>query len=145
MDITHEDLVRGAGLRVTKPRLAVFAAVEANPHADAAQILTIVRDHIPTVSHQAVYDCLASLADAGLLRRIEPAGSPTRYESRVGDNHHHMICRQCAVIIDIDCALGEAPCLTPDSPQGFVVDEAEVTYWGLCATCAAHPLSLTPN
>jgi Fur family ferric uptake transcriptional regulator len=132
-------LLRGAGLRVTAPRLAVMAALERHPHAGADVILSAVRDVRP-VSHQAVYDVLHTLADSGLVRRIQPAGSVARYELRVGDNHHHVVCRGCGDVVDIDCATGEAPCLDPSEldvhAPGFELHEAEVTYWGLCAACA---------
>ena len=132
-------LLRGAGLRVTQPRLAVMAALERHPHAGADVILSAVRQTRP-VSHQAVYDVLRALTDVGLLRRIQPAGSVARYEARVGDNHHHVVCRGCGDVVDIDCATGAAPCLDPSEldvhAPGFVLDEAEVTYWGLCSTCA---------
>jgi|SRR4051812_14002026 Fe2+ or Zn2+ uptake regulation protein len=132
-------MLRGAGLRVTQQRLAVVAALERHPHAGADAVLAAVREHQP-VSHQAVYDVLHTLADQGLVRRIQPAGSVARYELRVGDNHHHVVCRGCGDVVDIDCATGTAPCLDPSEldvhAPGFVLDEAEVTYWGLCAACA---------
>jgi Fe2+ or Zn2+ uptake regulation protein len=128
-------LLRGAGLRVTRPRSEVLASVHARPHADTDSIIGAVRDTLPSVSHQAVYDSLRALTDAGLLRRIQPAGSVARYEARVGDNHHHLVCRSCGTVVDVDCAVGEVPCLTAADVQGFVVDEAEVTYWGLCPDC----------
>ena len=131
-----EQLLRGAELRVTRPRLAVLDAVYAHPHADTDSIIGAVRRGLPDVSHQAVYDSLRALTDAGLLRRIQPTGSVARYESRVGDNHHHVVCRSCGAIADVDCAVGEAPCLTASDDHGFVIDEAEVVYWGLCPACA---------
>lgn len=130
------DLLRVHGLRVTAPRLAVLDAVGALPHADADTILRQARSTLPTVSVQAVYDVLHALTGAGILRRIEPAGHPARYERRVGDNHHHVVCQVCGTVDDVDCAVGEAPCLTPSSTHGFVINTAEVTYWGLCPTCA---------
>ncbi|WP_068270884.1 Fur family transcriptional regulator [Aldersonia kunmingensis] len=133
------DQLRGADLRVTRPRVAVLEAVDANPHADTETILGAVRSALPEVSRQAVYDVLNALTTANLVRKIQPSGSLARYESRVGDNHHHVICRSCGVIADVDCAVGEAPCLTPSDYNGFVLDEAEVIYWGLCANCAATP------
>lgn len=140
METTPEERLRGAGMRVTRPRVAVLDAVHAHPHADTGTVLSSVRSALPTVSHQAVYDCLGALTDAGLVRRIQPAGSVARYELRVGDNHHHLVCRTCGSVTDVDCAVGGAPCLTPAGdehlPHGFVVDEAEVIYWGLCAACA---------
>jgi Fur family ferric uptake transcriptional regulator len=131
-------LLRGAGLRVTRPRSEVLTSVYARPHADTDSIIGAVRGTLPSVSHQAVYDSLRALTDAGLLRRIQPAGSVARYEARVGDNHHHLVCRSCGTVVDVDCAVGEVPCLTAADDQGFVVDEAEVTYWGLCPSCSAH-------
>ena len=129
-----------ADLRVTRPRVAVMEAVEANPHADTETILTAVKIGLPDVSRQAVYDVLNALTAAGLVRRIQPLGSVVRYESRVGDNHHHVVCRSCGVIADIDCAVGETPCLTPSDNDnvldGFLLDEAEVIYWGLCPDCS---------
>jgi Fe2+ or Zn2+ uptake regulation protein len=131
-----EQALRGADLRVTRPRLAVLAAVHEHPHADTDAIIRLVREGLAEVSHQAVYDVLRALTASGLVRRIEPAGSVARYEARVGDNHHHAVCRSCAVIVDVDCAVGATPCLTASNDQGFVIDEAEVVYWGLCAACA---------
>jgi Fur family transcriptional regulator, stress-responsive regulator len=136
----YADELRAADLRVTRPRLAVLEAVHAHPHADTESIFGAVRADLPEVSRQAVYDVLAALTTVGLIRRIRPSGSVARYESRVGDNHHHVVCRSCGVIADVDCAVGEAPCLTPsdhDELDGFVLDEAEVIYWGLCPDCSA--------
>jgi Fe2+ or Zn2+ uptake regulation protein len=130
-------LLRDAALRVTRPRLAVLAAVHARPHADTDSIIHAVRAELPDVSHQAVYDVLRALTAAGLIRRIQPARSVARYEARVGDNHHHVVCRSCGAIADVDCARGEAPCLTASDDHGFVIDEAEVVYWGRCPSCAA--------
>ncbi len=135
----HADLLRAADLRVTRPRVAVLEAVHAHPHADTDTIFGAVRGTLPDVSRQAVYDVLAALTAARLVRRIQPSGSVARYESRVGDNHHHVVCRACGAIADVDCAVGEMPCLTASNDHGFVVDEAEVTYWGLCPACAAVP------
>lgn len=132
-----QQLLRGAALRVTRPRVAVLGAVYAHPHADTDSIIGAVRRDLPAVSHQAVYDSLRTLTTAGLVRRIQPSGSVARYESRVGDNHHHVVCRSCGVINDVDCAVGEAPCLTASDDHGFSIDEAEVTYWGLCDDCSA--------
>ncbi len=129
-------MLRGAPLRVTRPRLAVLAAVHAHPHADTDSIIGAVREELPAVSHQAVYDVLRALTAAGLVRRIQPSGSVARYESRVADNHHHVVCRSCGAIADVDCAVGEAPCLTASNDQGFTIDEAEVIYWGVCPECA---------
>jgi Fur family transcriptional regulator, stress-responsive regulator len=134
-----EQQLRAAALRVTRPRLAVLTAVQDRPHADTDTIIRLVRDELGEVSHQAVYDVLKVLTGAGLLRRIQPAGSVARYESRVDDNHHHVVCRSCGAIADVDCAVGEIPCLTASDSQGFVIDEAEVVYWGLCSSCAAEP------
>jgi Fur family transcriptional regulator, stress-responsive regulator len=132
-----EDL-RARGLRVTAPRLAVFRAVADTPgHPDVDAIAARARELIGTLSIQAVYDALRTLTAAGMLRRIEPAGSPARFETRVGDNHHHVVCRVCGAARDVDCVVGRAPCLTPDDAGGFLVDEAEVTFWGLCPSCQA--------
>jgi Fur family transcriptional regulator, stress-responsive regulator len=131
-----EPLLRGVGLRVTRPRVAVLAAVHDHPHSDTDSLIALVRDEIGDVSTQAVYDVLRALTDARLLRRIEPAGSVARYESRVGDNHHHVVCRSCGAIADVDCAVGDTPCLTAHDDHGFLIDEAEVTYWGLCPACS---------
>ncbi|WP_425561581.1 Fur family transcriptional regulator [Micromonospora olivasterospora] len=140
-----ERLLRGAALRVTRPRLAVLAAVHAHPHADTLSIFGAVRRELPEVSHQAVYDVLRALTAAGLLRRIEPSGSVARYESRVGDNHHHVVCRSCGAIADVDCAAGESPCLTASDDRGFSIDEAEVTYWGVCPGCVSAPATSGRN
>jgi Fur family transcriptional regulator, stress-responsive regulator len=129
------DDLRRTGLRVTAPRVAVLAEVSEGKHVSAEQVALAVRGHLGTISTQAVYDVLGALTRAGLIRRIEPAGSPARYETRVGDNHHHIVCRSCGAITDVDCAVGETPCLTPADAGGFVIDEAEVTFWGLCPTC----------
>ena len=134
-------MLRGAALRVTRPRLAVLNAVHVHPHADTDSLLGAVRRELPGVSHQAVYDVLRALTGAGLVRRIQPSGSVARYESRVGDNHHHVVCRSCGAIADVDCAVGETPCLTASDDQGFSISEAEVTYWGLCPECAAAPVT----
>jgi Fe2+ or Zn2+ uptake regulation protein len=134
-----ERMLRGAPLRVTRPRLAVLAAVHAHPHADTDLLLGAVRRELPGVSHQAVYDVLRALTGAGLVRRIQPSGSVARYESRVGDNHHHVVCRSCGSIADVDCAVGETPCLTASDDRGFSIDEAEVTYWGVCPECVGAP------
>ncbi len=125
------------GLRVTRPRLAVLAAVSEHPHADTDSLVDAVRAGLGAVSHQAVYDVLRALTDAGLVRRIQPAGSVARYEARVGDNHHHVVCRSCGAIADVDCATGEVPCLTAADDNGFAIDEAEVVYWGQCPACTA--------
>jgi len=132
-----ESVLRGAGLRVTRPRLSVLRAVRAHPHADTDSIIGAVRSALPRVSHQAVYDGLRALTAAGLVRRIQPSGSVARYESRIGDNHHHVVCRSCGAIADVDCAVGDAPCLTASNDQGYLIDEAEITYWGVCPDCVA--------
>jgi Fur family ferric uptake transcriptional regulator len=123
----------------------VLASVYARPHADTDSLIRAVRGTLPGVSHQAVYDSLRTLTEAGLVRKIQPAGSVARYEARVGDNHHHLVCRTCGTVVDVDCAVGEVPCLTAADDQGFVIDEAEVTYWGLCPSCAAPPRTRSTN
>jgi Fur family ferric uptake transcriptional regulator len=128
--------LRGAGLRVTAARVALLETVRGGDHLDAEAIAAGVRDRVGHVSLQAVYEALHALAAAGLIRRIEPAGSPTRYEGRVMDNHHHLVCRSCGAVADVDCATGEAPCLTASDDHGFSIDEAEVVYWGLCPDCS---------
>ncbi|HEX3977935.1 MAG TPA: Fur family transcriptional regulator [Solirubrobacteraceae bacterium] len=127
--------LRAAGMRVTAPRVAVLSEVRVGQHATADQVAARVRARVGPISTQAVYDVLGALTRASLLRRIEPAGSPTRYETRVGDNHHHVVCRGCGVIADVDCVVGDPPCLSPPDAGGFLVDEAEITFWGLCPTC----------
>ena len=134
-----EAQLRAADLRVTRPRLAVLSALHDRPHVDTETVISAVRRELGTVSHQAIYDVLRALTDARLVRRIQPAGAIARYEVRVGDNHHHLVCRSCGAIADVDCAVGHAPCLTADDDHGFVVDEAEVVYWGTCPGCAALP------
>jgi Fe2+ or Zn2+ uptake regulation protein len=131
-----EGMLRRASLRVTRPRVAVLAAVYDHPHADTYSIIGHVREDLGGVSQQGVYDVLQALTDAGLVRRIHPRGSVARYESRVGDNHHHVICRSCGAIADVDCVIGTAPCLTAADNLGFAIDEAEVIYWGLCPGCS---------
>jgi Fur family ferric uptake transcriptional regulator len=131
-----EHLLRGVSLRVTRPRVAVLTAVHNHPHADTDSIIGAVRADLGDVSHQAVYDVLRAQTIAGLVRRFEPAGSVARYESRVADNHHHVVCRSCGAIADVDCAVGDTPCLTAAEDHGYVIDEAEVTYWGLCPDCS---------
>ncbi|MFD9959728.1 Fur family transcriptional regulator [Amycolatopsis sp. NPDC058986] len=134
-----ESQLRAASLRVTQPRLAVLAALRDHPHVDTETVIALVRAELPTVSHQAVYDVLRALTGAGLVRRIQPAGANARYESRVGDNHHHVVCRSCGAIADVDCAVGHTPCLTASDDHGYVIDEAEVVFWGICPDCAAEP------
>jgi Fur family transcriptional regulator, stress-responsive regulator len=136
-----EQLLRGASLRVTRPRAAVLTAVYAHPHADTDSIIGAVRGDLTDVSKQAVYDVLNALTATGLIRRIAPAGSVARYESRVGDNHHHAVCRSCGAIADVDCAVGDVPCLTAADGHGFAIDEAEVIYWGQCPNCSTTPNS----
>jgi Fur family transcriptional regulator, stress-responsive regulator len=137
----YAEQLRTADLRVTRPRIAVLEAVQVHPHADTETIFSAVRTDLPEVSRQAVYDVLAALTTVGLVRRIQPSGHVARYESRVGDNHHHIVCRTCGVIADVDCAVGEAPCLTASDDNGFALDEAEVIYWGLCQDCSASQSS----
>lgn len=136
-----ERVLRRSALRVTGPRVAVLAAVHDNPHADTETIIGAVRGRLGAVSHQAVYDVLKALTGAGLLRRIQPRGSVARYETRVGDNHHHVVCRSCGAIADVDCAVGHAPCLAASDNGGFTIDEAEVVYWGLCSECSGEGVS----
>jgi Fur family ferric uptake transcriptional regulator len=138
VDDNSADLLRRHGLHVTAQRLAVLAAVSDRPHCTADDVATAVRAEIGVISRQAVYDALGLLAEKGLIRRIQPAGSPARYEDRTGDNHHHLICRTCGRMADIDCAVGAAPCLTPADGAGFEIDEAEVIYWGRCPECLGH-------
>ena len=134
--VDQADILRKHGLPVTAQRIAVLNAVHRRPHATADEIEEAVRGEIGTVSRQAIYNVLGALTDKGLLRRIQPAGSPARYEDRVGDNHHHLICRSCGRTEDVCCARGLAPCLDASEPHGFTIDEAEVIYWGLCPACA---------
>ena len=133
----YERMVREAGLRVTRPRLAVLSAVHGNPHADTDSIIGLARADLGDVSHQAVYDVLRALTDAGLVRRIQPMGSVARYEARINDNHHHIVCRSCGAIADVDCAVGYTPCLTAADDSGYEIDQAEVIYWGRCPQCQA--------
>ncbi|GID91138.1 Fur family transcriptional regulator [Amorphoplanes digitatis] len=131
-----QQLLRGAALRVTRPRVAVLSAVHTHPHADTDSIIGAVRRDLPEVSHQAVYNTLHALTAARLVRRIQPSGSVARYEARVGDNHHHIVCRSCGLIADVDCTVGDAPCLEAADDSGFSIDEAEVVFWGLCPACS---------
>jgi Fur family ferric uptake transcriptional regulator len=130
--------LRASGLRVTAPRLGVLQALGARPHSDTDTVIQLVRANLGAVSAQAVYNVLAALVGVGLVRRIEPAGSPALYEVRVGDNHHHVVCRACGATTDVDCAVGRRPCLTPSETNGYVLDEAEVTFWGLCPGCQSR-------
>jgi Fur family transcriptional regulator, stress-responsive regulator len=134
-----ERMLRGAALRVTGPRVAVLRALHDHPHADTDSVISVVREDLGVVSHQAIYDVLRALTAAGLVRRIQPAGSVARYEVRVGDNHHHVVCRSCGAISDVDCAVGYTPCLTAADDAGYEIGEAEVIYWGRCPECAAAP------
>ncbi|MET8078136.1 Fur family transcriptional regulator [Streptomyces sp. NPDC005303] len=136
--------LRGAGLRVTAARVALLETVRAGDHLAADAIATGVRDRLGHISLQAVYEALHSLTAAGLVRRIEPPGSPARFEGRVGDNHHHLVCRSCGAVVDVDCAVGHAPCLTASDDRGFSIDEAEVIYWGLCPDCSPQRLTSAP-
>ncbi|OIJ94573.1 Fur family transcriptional regulator [Streptomyces colonosanans] len=140
---TAEEL-RGAGLRVTAARVALLETIRDGDHLDAEAIATGVRDRVGHISLQAVYEALHALTGAGLVRRIEPAGSPARFEGRVGDNHHHVVCRSCGVVADVDCSIGDAPCLTASDDRGFSIDEAEVVYWGLCPDCSTFSNSCAP-
>ena len=137
--------LRECGLQVTVQRVAVLRAVHTAPHGTADEVEQIVRAELGTVSRQAVYDVLGTLTEKGLLRRIQPAGSSARYEDRVGDNHHHLICRTCGQTVDIDCAVGDAPCLTAADDAGYEIDEAEVIYWGRCPDCVAAASDTTAS
>jgi Fe2+ or Zn2+ uptake regulation protein len=137
MTSEFETQLRAVSLRVTQPRLAVLAALHDHPHVDTQAVIELVNAALPDVSHQAIYDVLRALTDAGLVRRIQPAGATARYETRTGDNHHHVVCRSCGAIADVDCAVGHAPCLSASDDHGYVVDEAEVVYWGTCPQCSA--------
>ncbi len=143
------DRLRAAGLRATAPRVAVFGVLDdaraAGTHLTASEVAEAARARTPGISTQAVYDCLDALTRSGLVRRIEPAGRPALFEARVGDNHHHLVCRGCGRTVDVDCTHGVAPCLTPSVGHGFVVDEAEVVFWGLCPACVAVPSAERPR
>ena len=136
-DTGPETMLRTAGLQVTAQRLAVLRAVSAQPHSSANDVATSVRGQIGAISRQSVYDTLTLLTEHGIIRRIQPAGSPTRYEDRVGDNHHHLVCKSCDRLVDVDCAVDDTPCLTPSQDWQFDVHEAEVIYWGTCPDCQA--------
>ena len=143
METTWQEQLRTVGLRVTRPRLSVLQVLAERPHADVDTIVTAAREVHPTLSPQAVYGVLQALVTGGLARRIEPAGAPALFELRVGDNHHHLVCRSCGAVADVDCTVGAAPCLTPSDTAGFVVDEAEVVFWGLCRECRPGPPAVT--
>jgi Fe2+ or Zn2+ uptake regulation protein len=142
--VDFETELRAVSLRVTRPRLAVLAALRDHPHVDTHTVIDLVRAELPTASQQTIYDVLQALTDAGLARRIQPAGTTARYELRVGDNHHHAVCRSCGAIVDVECAVGHAPCLTASDDHGFVVDEAEVVYWGTCPECVTAASTREP-
>jgi Fur family ferric uptake transcriptional regulator len=137
METAWDEQLRTVGLRVTRPRLSVLGVLAEHPHVDAETIATAARAVHPSISPQAVYGVLKALVGSGLARRIEPAGGPALFELRVGDNHHHLVCRECGLVADVDCVVGQAPCLTPSQTAGFAVDEAEVVFWGRCAGCQA--------
>ncbi|GLY29500.1 Fur family transcriptional regulator [Kineosporia sp. NBRC 101731] len=141
MTSDFEAQLRSVSLRVTRPRVAVLTALHEHPHVDTDTVISLVRTELPAVSHQAVYDVLRVLTETRLIRRIQPMGANARYETRVGDNHHHVVCRSCGAIADVACAVGHAPCLTAADDHGFVVDEAEVVYWGMCPRCTAERTS----
>ena len=138
-DLTdHAAALRGQGVQVTAQRIAVLRAVAGHPHATAEEVAQVARNEIGAISRQSVYDALGTLVDAGLLQRIQPVGSAARYEDRVGDNHHHLICRGCGQVLDVDCAVGETPCLTASNNQGYQIDQADVAYWGRCPACQSE-------
>ena len=141
MPVNPAQVLRDHDVQVTAQRLAVLHAVSARPHTTANEVAEAVREHIGTISRQSVYDSLTVLAEHDIIRRIQPAGSPTRYEDRVGDNHHHLVCRRCDRLVDVDCAIGDTPCLTPDDDWQFDVHEAEVIYWGLCPDCRSSAIA----
>jgi Fe2+ or Zn2+ uptake regulation protein len=143
-DLTAAEELRGAGLRVTAVRVALLEAVRHGDHLGVEALAAAVRERVGHVSLQAVYEALNALAATGLVRRIQPAGSPARFEGRIGDNHHHVICRVCGAVADVDCAVGDAPCLTASNDHGFEIDEAEVIYWGLCPDCSTARSSWAP-
>ena len=143
MTLATADELRSSGLRVTAARVALLETIRAGDHLGIDAIAVGVRDRVGHVSLQAVYDALHALTAAGLIRRIEPAGGPVRFEGRVGDNHHHVVCRSCGIVADVDCAVGEAPCLTASDDHGFAIGEAEVVYWGYCPDCTTAERSRT--
>lgn len=138
-------LLRDKGIYVTAPRVAALRVVHSHPHATADDVLQAVTDEIGAVSRQSIYDTLNTLTELGLLRRIQPPDSPARYETRINDNHHHLMCRGCTLVIDIDCAVGERPCLTASESHDFIIDEAEVVYWGYCPSCQKDQKITTPS
>lgn len=138
-----QSLLRDQGIQITAQRLAVLRAVSTHPHATADTLIEVARREIGSISRQSVYDTLAVLVEAGLVRRIQPVGSAARFEDRVGDNHHHVICRDCGELADVDCAVGSAPCLTAIDDAGYQIDEAEVAYWGRCPACQRQPRSMS--
>jgi len=142
---TYEEILRESDLRVTRPRVAVLRAVYDHPHADTSSIIGCVREDLADVSHQTVYNALRALTEAGLLRHIQPPGSVARYESRVADNHHHLVCRSCGAIEDVDCAVGAAPCMAPADGHDYAIDEAEVVFWGLCPGCLGRRRGERPD
>lgn len=143
MENDLSELLKAHGLNVTAQRLAVMRAVTSHPHSTADAVAEQAKSDIGAISRQSVYDALTLLNECGIVRRIQPIGSPALYESRVGDNHHHVICRSCGQVADVDCAVGHRPCLTASETHGFVIDEAEVAYWGFCPACATNNLDLT--
>lgn len=145
MLVNPDDLLRRHGVQVTAQRLAVLQAVSARPHGSADDVAEAVRAEIGAISRQAVYSALGMLVDKGLIRCIQPAGSPARYEDRVGDNHHHLICRACGGMVDVDCAVGATPCLTAADDSGYEIDEAEIVYWGRCSECLGEDTRAQPR
>jgi len=145
VDTDLASLLRARGIQVTAQRLAVLRAVAAEPHVAADRVAEVVRAEIGAISLQSVYDALSVLVTEGLIRRIQPAGSPARFEDRVGDNHHHLICRICGRVVDVDCAVGDAPCLAASDDKGYQIDEAEIAYWGRCPDCQSQPPASSPS
>ena len=145
MDTDQASLLRARGIQVTAQRLAVLRTVAAEPHVAADRVAEVVRAEIGAISLQSVYDALNLLVTEGLIRRIQPSGSPARFEDRVGDNHHHLICRICGRVVDVDCAVGDAPCLAASDDKGYQIDEAEIAYWGRCPDCQSQPPASSPS
>ena len=145
MPTDHAAVLRERGIQVTAQRLAVLRAVAAEPHVAADRVAEVVRAEIGAISLQSVYDALSLLVAEGLIRRIQPSGSPARFEDRVGDNHHHLICRVCGRVVDVDCVVGDAPCLAASDDKGYQIDEAEIAYWGRCPDCQAQPPAPSPS